>query len=185
MTAALRYRPGAEHRGRAPNFQHPLHLGEAIGGSVWARALSFCELIGGISVTDEALVSGSAEPAFVLSPSVFESGLMLTGFGWYSLTGLAGVINEIERVLLGRVPLPYEELSCHLRLRRSTPSSVTADLTILGEGFAPVMKMIGVRMVRLDALLLPPRGDNKEEHPALGTSWESYRVLLEDASLEQ
>jgi acyl transferase domain-containing protein len=185
VTAALRYRPGAEHRGRAPTFQHPLHLGEAMSGSVWARALSFCELIGGISVTDEALLSGSAEPAFVLSPSVFESGLMLAGFGWYSLTGLAGVVNEVERVLLGRVPLPYEELACHLRLRRSTPSSMTADLTILGDGGAPVMKMIGVRMVRLDALLLPPPEDSKEVYPDAGTSWESYRVLLEDASLEQ
>jgi hypothetical protein len=196
VTSALRAHSRAEPGALA--FR-PLHLGEALGGAVWARALSFCELIGGISAAEESLfmshdvgssqqgalrLPGKAEPAFVLSPAVLESGLMFAGFGWYSLTGLVGVPVEIERTLLGREPLPHEELPCHLRLRRSTGTSMTADVTILGADGAAVIKMIGLRLMRLD-VHLSPRPPGREEGLEESRSWDQYRAALEEAIVER
>ncbi len=153
-------------RGGQPSTapRDPVHLGETLAGCVWARSSSFREMIGGIEVDSSVLTTdASANEAgsqFVIAPGVLENAFALAGFAWFALTGMAGTPEALERLELGRAPLPSEELPCWVRLRESNASTVVADVTVLGADRSLVANLHGVRLRRPE---LPGDGTEREE----------------------
>jgi acyl transferase domain-containing protein len=142
----------------------PVHLGETLAGCVWARSSSFREMTGGIEVDPFVLApdapDSEAGPQFVIAPGVLENAFALAGFAWFALTGLAGTPEALERLELGRAPLPSEELPCWVRLRESNASTVVADITVLGADRTLIAILRGAR---LGCLELPGDGSEREE----------------------
>jgi hypothetical protein len=160
--------------GHAVAADGPLQLGEALGGCVWARSLSFCELIGGIRAESEALFEPPRTPRFVLAPAVLECAFMLAGFGWYALTRQRGVPVGIEQLHVGRAPSEDEEVLCHVRLRASTTDGVFCDLYLLGADRTPLMQLRGLRMMRLERVV------DMETERLDEVSWARFCQSLQD-----
>jgi acyl transferase domain-containing protein len=148
-------RRGQSRNGRALSGAQTgeLHLGETIGGCVWARSLSFCEVIGGIRADDDRLFYGLDRPKLALGPALLECAFMLAGFGWYALAQAVGVPVDIEHIELGRAAEADEEVLCHVRLRGATSTTVTADLVLLGGDYQPIMSVRGCRLMQVDRMV--------------------------------
>jgi hypothetical protein len=175
VLAALDRRGHSRNAHQLAGARDPLHLGETLAGCVWARSASFREMLGGIEVDPAALASlASSElatdverdepPQFVLEPAVLESAFSLAGFAWFALTGLAGLPEGLDRLELGRSPRPGEEMPCLVRLRGTTPSTVTADVTVLGDDRTLIAKLRGARLVCLERLAAT---EDREEQVSL------------------
>jgi hypothetical protein len=159
----------------AASAETALHLGETVAGCVWARSLSFCELVGGIRAESEDLFPAHPSPRFVLSPAVLECAFMLAGFGWYALARQSGLPADIERIALGRPVEPGEEVHCHVRLRASTPDTITADLLLVGADRAGLTALHGCRLVRADRLV-----DARQADAGDAVSWAQFCRTLQE-----
>jgi malonyl CoA-acyl carrier protein transacylase len=147
---------------------HGVHLAEIPGGSVWARPLSFCELVGGILPIHEPSLfqpeaereNGPVRSRSWMAPVVLEGAAMLAGFAWYALAGVAGLPVGIEELVPGRsfvrgvggVGAEGEEVRCYVRLRQATSTEALADAHLNGGEGGLGLRLGGLRLMRADLL---------------------------------
>jgi hypothetical protein len=151
-----------------------VQLGETLGGCVWARTVSFCELVGGIRAETDRLFYGVDTPRLALNPALLECALMLAGFGWYALAQQSGVPVDVERVELGQPADPDAELLCHVRLRATTPTTVTADLVVIDAEQRLVMAVRGCRLMLVERMV-----DVDAAKDEAGGSWARFCRALQ------
>jgi acyl transferase domain-containing protein/molybdopterin converting factor small subunit len=168
-------RRGQSRNGHAVTAADPgVQLGETLGGCVWARSLSFCELVGGIRADSEMLFEAVTAPRFVLAPAVLECAFMLAGFGWYALTRQSGIPVEVERIAIGRAPELDEEVLCHVKLRQGNGDTVSCDLVLLGADRVPLFELSGVKLMPVDRVV-----DMATNAPD-AVSWTRFCQALQD-----